>query len=311
MAGFLPDSFIQRVLDETDVVSLIDSYIPLQKKGKDHWSLCPFCEDGNNPSFSVSSQKQFYYCFRCRASGNAIGFLMNYQSKDFLDAVETLAANAGLELPKKINSDSFEKYKKIIDANVAAKEYFVSQISKNPKGKKINDYILNRGISAEVIEEFEIGFAPEGWTNLHDHFTNSNKKEFINDEVGLFKKSEKNKVYDGFRNRIIFPIKSKKGHVIGFGGRVIDDEMPKYLNSPENEVFKKGKELYGLHEVLKNNRSLKKVIVVEGYTDVLSLFSKNIKYAVATLGIATSKNHLEKLFSHVDCLLYTSDAADD
>ena len=124
---------------------------------------------------------------------------------------------------------------------------------------------------------------------MHDHFTNSNKKEFINDEVGLFKKSEKNKVYDGFRNRIIFPIKSKKGHVIGFGGRVIDEEMPKYLNSPENEVFKKGKELYGLHEVLKNNRSLKKVIVVEGYTDVLSLFSKNIKYAVATLGIATSK----------------------
>ena len=307
MAGFLPDSFIQRVLDETDVVSLIDSYIPLQKKGKDHWSLCPFCEDGNNPSFSVSSQKQFYYCFRCRASGNAIGFLMNYQSKDFLDAVETLAANAGLELPKKINSESFEKYKKIIDANVAAKEYFASQISKNPKGKKINDYILNRGISAEVIKEFEIGFAPEGWTNLFDYFTNSNKKEFINDEVGLFKKSEKNKVYDGFRNRIIFPIKSKKGHVIGFGGRVIDEEMPKYLNSPENEVFKKGKELYGLHEVLKNNRSLKKVIVVEGYTDVLSLFSNDIKYAVATLGIATSKNHLEKLFSHVDEVIFCFD----
>ncbi len=307
MAGFLPDSFIQRVLDETDVVSLIDSYIPLQKKGKDHWSLCPFCEDGNNPSFSVSSQKQFYYCFRCRASGNAIGFLMNYQSKDFLDAVETLAANAGLELPKKINSESFEKYKKIIDANVAAKEYFASQISKNPKGKKINDYILNRGISAEVIKDFEIGFAPEGWTNLFDYFTNSNKKEFINDEVGLFKKSEKNKVYDGFRNRIIFPIKSKKGHVIGFGGRVIDEEMPKYLNSPENEVFKKGKELYGLHEVLKNNRSLKKVIVVEGYTDVLSLFSNDIKYAVATLGIATSKNHLEKLFSHVDEVIFCFD----
>ena len=173
---------------------------------------------------------------------------------------------------------------KIIDANVAAKEYFVSQISKNPKGKKINDYILNRGISEEVIEEFEIGFAPEGWTNLHDHFTNSNKKEFINDEVGLFKKSEKNKVYDGFRNRIIFPIKSKKGHVIGFGGRVIDEEMPKYLNSPENEVFKKGKELYGLHEVLKNNRSLKKIIVVEGYTDVLSLSLKILNMQLQLLG---------------------------
>ena len=307
MAGFLPDSFIQRVLDETDVVSLIDSYIPLQKKGKDHWSLCPFCEDGNNPSFSVSSQKQFYYCFRCRASGNAIGFLMNYQSKDFLDAVETLAANAGLELPKKIHGESFEKYKKIIDANVAAKDYFVSQISKNRKGKLVNDYLLNRGISAEVISEFDIGFAPEGWANLHDHFTSINKKEFINDEVGLFKRSEKNKIYDGFRNRIIFPIKSKKGHVIGFGGRVIEEEMPKYLNSPENEVFKKGKELYGLHEVLKNNRSLKKVIVVEGYTDVLSLFSKSIKYAVATLGIATSKNHLEKLFSHVDEVVFCFD----
>ncbi len=307
MAGFLPDSFIQRVLDETDIVSLIDSYIPLQKKGKDHWSLCPFCEDGNNPSFSVSSQKQFYYCFRCRASGNAIGFLMNYQSKDFLDAIETLATNAGLEIPQKIQGESFEKYKKIIDANEHAKDFFLRQLRDNPEGKQVLDYLLNRGISEEVLKEFEIGFAPSGWANLKDYFLKLEKHDFIKNETGLFKKNEKNNVYDVFRNRIIFPIKSKKGHVIGFGGRVIDKEMPKYLNSSENEVFKKGKELYGFHEVLKNNRNLKKILVVEGYTDVLSLFSNKISYAVATLGIATSKIHLEKLFGCVDEVIFCFD----
>ena len=307
MAGFLPDSFIQRVLDETDIVSLIDSYIPLQKKGKDHWSLCPFCEDGNNPSFSVSSQKQFYYCFRCRASGNAIGFLMNYQSKDFLDAIETLATNAGLEIPQKIQGESFEKYKKIIDANEHARDFFLRQLRDNPEGKQVLDYLLNRGISEEVLKEFEIGFAPSGWANLKDYFLKLEKHDFIKNETGLFKKNEKNNVYDVFRNRIIFPIKSKKGHVIGFGGRVIDNEMPKYLNSSENEVFKKGKELYGFHEVLKNNRNLKKILVVEGYTDVLSLFSNKISYAVATLGIATSKIHLEKLFGCVDEVVFCFD----
>ena len=307
MAGFLPDSFIQRVLDETDIVSLIDSYIPLQKKGKDHWSLCPFCEDGNNPSFSVSSQKQFYYCFRCRASGNAIGFLMNYQSKDFLDAIETLATNAGLEIPQKIRGESFEKYKKIIDANEHARDFFLRQLRDNPEGKQVLDYLLNRGISEEVLKEFEIGFAPSGWANLKDYFLKLEKHDFIKNETGLFKKNEKNNVYDVFRNRIIFPIKSKKGHVIGFGGRVIDKEMPKYLNSSENEVFKKGKELYGFHEVLKNNRNLKKILVVEGYTDVLSLFSNKISYAVATLGIATSKIHLEKLFGCVDEVVFCFD----
>ena len=307
MAGFLPDSFIQRVLDETDIVSLIDSYIPLQKKGKDHWSLCPFCEDGNNPSFSVSSQKQFYYCFRCRASGNAIGFLMNYQSKDFLDAIETLATNAGLEIPQKIQGESFEKYKKIIDANGLARDFFSRQMKDSPEGKKVLDYLLSRGISEEILKEFEIGFAPSGWDNLKDYFVKLEQQELIKNEIGLFKKNEKNNIYDVFRNRIIFPIKSKKGHVIGFGGRVIDEEMPKYLNSPENEVFKKGKELYGLHEVLKNNRNLKKIIVVEGYTDVLSLFSNKISYAVATLGIATSKIHLDKLFGYVDEVVFCFD----
>ena len=307
MAGFLPDSFIQRVLDETDIVSLIDSHIPLQKKGKDHWSLCPFCEDGNNPSFSVSSQKQFYYCFRCRASGNAIGFLMNYKSKDFLDAVETLATNAGLEIPRKIQGEFFEKYKKIVDANGLARDFFSRQMKDSSEGKKVLDYLLSRGISEEILKEFEIGFAPSGWANLKDYFMKLEKQELIKNEIGLFKKNEKNNIYDVFRNRIIFPIKSNKGHVIGFGGRVIDEEMPKYLNSSENEVFKKGKELYGLHEVLKNNRNLKKIIVVEGYTDVLSLFSNKISYAVATLGIATSKTHLEKLFGYVDEVIFCFD----
>ena len=177
----------------------------------------------------------------------------------------------------------------------------------SPEGKKVLDYLLSRGISEEILKEFEIGFAPSGWDNLKDYFVKLEQQELIKNEIGLFKKNEKNNIYDVFRNRIIFPIKSKKGHVIGFGGRVIDEEMPKYLNSPENEVFKKGKELYGLHEVLKNNRNLKKIIVVEGYTDVLSLFSNKISYAVATLGIATSKIHLDKLFGYVDEVVFCFD----
>jgi DNA primase len=309
MAAFIPDEFIQRLLDETDIVSLVDSHIPLNKKGKDHWALCPFCDDGSKPSFSVSQQKQFYYCFRCRASGNAIGFLMNYQSHDFQGAIEILANNAGLEIPKTGNNKNYEKNKKIFELNVLAADFYVKNLSENENGSEVKNYLLKRGINEETIKTFQLGFAPKGWDNLSRFFKKTLDSELQQVDAGLFKISEKNnKVYDVFRHRIIFPIKSQRGQIIGFGGRVIDStDNPKYLNSSDSEVFKKGRELYGLSEILKSKKRTNRIIVVEGYTDVLSLFSNDISYAVAALGIATSKAHIDKLFSHVDEIIFCFD----
>ena len=309
MAAFIPDEFIQRLLDETDIVSLVDSHVPLNKKGKDHWALCPFCDDGSKPSFSVSQQKQFYYCFRCRASGNAIGFLMNYQSHDFQGAIEILANNVGLEIPKTGNNKNYEKNKKIFELNTLATDFYVKNLFRDENEFDVKNYLLNRGINEETIKTFQLGFAPKGWDNLSTFFKKTLDSELQQVDAGLFKTSEKNnKVYDVFRNRIIFPIKSQRGQIIGFGGRVIDStDNPKYLNSSDSEVFKKGRELYGLSEILKNKKRTNRIIVVEGYTDVLSLFSNDISYAVATLGIATSKAHIDKLFAHVDEIVFCFD----
>lgn len=309
MAAFIPDEFIQRLLDETDIVSLVDSHVPLNKKGKDHWALCPFCDDGSKPSFSVSQQKQFYYCFRCRASGNAIGFLMNYQSHDFQGAIEILANNAGLEIPKTGSNKNYEKNKKIFELNALATDFYVKNLFRDENEFDVKNYLLNRGINEETIKTFQLGFAPKGWDNLSTFFKKTLDSELQQVDAGLFKTSEKNnKVYDVFRNRIIFPIKSQRGQIIGFGGRVIDStDNPKYLNSSDSEVFKKGRELYGLSEILKNKKRTNRIVVVEGYTDVLSLFSNDISYAVATLGIATSKAHIDKLFAHVDEIVFCFD----
>ena len=312
MPAFIPDEFIQRLLDETDIVSLVDSHIPLNKKGKDHWALCPFCDDGNKPSFSVSQQKQFYYCFRCRASGNAIGFLMNYQSHDFQGAIEILANNAGLEIPKTGNDKNYEKNKKIIELNSLATDFYVNNLYKDGSQSEVKNYLLNRGINEETIKTFQIGFAPKGWDNLSTFFKKNLDPELQKVDAGLFKISEKNnKLYDVFRNRIIFPIKSHRDQIIGFGGRVIDPtDNPKYLNSSDSDIFKKGRELYGLSEILKNKKRINRIVVVEGYTDVLSLFSNDMNYAVATLGIATSKVHIDKLFTHVDEVIFCFDGDD-
>lgn len=312
MSAFIPDEFIQRLLDETDIVSLVDSHIPLNKKGKDHWALCPFCDDGNKPSFSVSQQKQFYYCFRCRASGNAIGFLMNYQSHDFQGAIEILANNAGLEIPKTGNDKNYEKNKKIFELNALATDFYVNNLYKDGSQSEVKNYLLNRGINEETIKTFQIGFAPKGWDNLSTFFKKNLDPELQKVDAGLFKISEKNnKIYDVFRNRIIFPIKSHRDQIIGFGGRVIDPtDNPKYLNSSDSDIFKKGRELYGLSEILKNKKRINRIVVVEGYTDVLSLFSNDMNYAVATLGIATSKVHIDKLFTHVDEVIFCFDGDD-
>ena len=170
MSNFIPDEFIQKVLEDTDIVSLVDSYVPLKRKGKDHWALCPFCEDGNNPAFSVSDQKQFYYCFKCRASGNAIGFLMNYQSKDFVGAIEILAKNLGLEIPQTQSNFDKEKYDELYNFNEIAKNFYVENLIKPNEGEAVRKYLKERGISEEISKEFELGVCFDGWDNLLKHF---------------------------------------------------------------------------------------------------------------------------------------------
>ena len=261
MSDFIPEDFIQKVLEDSDIVSLVDSYVPLKRKGKDHWAQCPFCDDGSNPSFSVSDQKQFYYCFKCRASGNAIGFLMNYQSKDFVGAVEILAKNLGLEIPKTKSNYDREKFDELFRFNDEAKNFYKNNLLKPKEGEHIRSYLKERGISEEISKEFELGLSLEGWDNLVKHF--ESKKIEAKESSKLFKIAKNERKYDVFRNRLIFPITSRRNKIVGFGGRVLDDaDQPKYLNTPESEVFKKSRELYGLPNVLVEAMSMKKVCIV-------------------------------------------------
>ena len=306
MSDFIPEDFIQKVLEDSDIVSLVDSYVPLKRKGKDHWAQCPFCDDGKNPSFSVSEQKQFYYCFKCRASGNAIGFLMNYQSKDFVGAVETLAKNLGLEIPKTKSNYDREKFDELFRFNDEAKNFYKNNLLKQKEGEQVRSYLKERGISEEISKEFELGLSLEGWDNLVKHF--ESLKIEAKESSKLFKIAKNERKYDVFRNRLIFPIASRKNKIVGFGGRVLDDEdQPKYLNTPESEVFKKSRELYGLPNVLARNSRPSQILVVEGYMDVLACFSFDLPIAVATLGIATNKFHLETLFQKTDEVIFCFD----
>ena len=306
MSDFIPEDFIQKVLEDSDIVSLVDSYVPLKRKGKDHWAQCPFCDDGKNPSFSVSEQKQFYYCFKCRASGNAIGFLMNYQSKDFVGAVETLAKNLGLEIPKTKSNYDREKFDELFRFNDEAKNFYKNNLLKQKEGEQVRSYLKERGISEEISKEFELGLSLEGWDNLVKHF--ESLKIEAKESSKLFKIAKNERKYDVFRNRLIFPIASRRNKIVGFGGRVLDEEdQPKYLNTPESEVFKKSRELYGLPNVLARNSRPSQILVVEGYMDVLACFSFDLPIAVATLGIATNKFHLETLFQKTDEVIFCFD----
>ena len=306
MSDFIPEDFIQKVLEDSDIVSLVDSYVPLKRKGKDHWAQCPFCDDGSNPSFSVSDQKQFYYCFKCRASGNAIGFLMNYQSKDFVGAVEILAKNLGLEIPRTKSNYDREKFDELFSFNDEAKNFYKNNLLKLKEGEQVRSYLKERGISEEISKEFELGLSLEGWDNLVKHF--ESKKIEAKESSKLFKITKNERLYDVFRNRLIFPIASRRKKIVGFGGRVLDDvDQPKYLNTPESEVFKKSRELYGLPNVLERNSRPKQILVVEGYMDVLACFSFDLPFAVATLGIATNKYHLETLFQKTDEVIFCFD----
>ncbi len=312
MSGSIPKEFIRDIVDMTDIVSLVDSYLPLKRKGKDHWGQCPFCDDGNNPSFSVSEQKQFYFCFKCRATGNVIGFLQAHQGYDFIESIESLAARNGIEVPYE-NTREFSKEKgPIYDALALASEIFENNLASSNDAENVRSYILEeRKITSEVSKKFELGYSTRSWDALTKAMLDRGISEEILVKAGLSKKNKDGKLFDIFRDRLMFPIKDRKGRIVGFGGRVMNpDDQPKYLNTGETEVFQKSRELYGFFESLEERRDLNEIFVVEGYMDTIAMYEHGMKNSVATLGIATNRFHIQKLLQVVSQITFCFDGDD-
>ena len=300
----IPESFIQELLNRIDVVDIIDRRLTLKKAGANYLACCPFHQE-KTPSFTVSPSKQFYHCFGCGEHGSAISFLIEYEGLTFVDAINELANSIGLKVPndapqkieKNAENSNLEEVIKI------ASIYYQKQLRAAPKAIS---YLKSRGLTGEVAKEFSIGYAPEGWQNLKIPFKDYEEESLI--KAGLVVKNEKGKYYDRFRNRIMFPIYSDKGKIIGFGGRVIDSEdTPKYYNSPETPLFQKSYELYGLLESRKQIRKKGYVLVVEGYMDVVGLAQKGIRNTVATLGTATTAFHIKKLIRYTQEIVFCFD----
>ena len=305
MAGRIPQQFIDDLLARTDIVEVIDSRVPLKKAGREYTACCPFHHE-KTPSFTVSPDKQFYHCFGCGAHGSAVGFLMEYERMEFVDAVEELAAKAGVPVPHEGIDPAVKTRHDLYAVMEEAAKYYRQQL-KTPQGKTAVDYLKSRGLTGQIANEFGVGFALPGWDNLILALTGKGVKVQDLNEAGLIIKKDTGGFYDRFRNRVMFPIRDTRGRVIAFGGRTIADETPKYLNSPENPLFHKSHELYGLYEARKSVRHLERLIVVEGYMDVVSLAQFEVRNVVATLGTATTKEHLERLFRVVGEVVFCFD----
>lgn len=313
MAGLIPQGFIDDLLNRTDIVDVVSSRVQLKKTGKNFSACCPFHKE-KTPSFSVSPDKQFYYCFGCGAGGNALGFIMDHDNLDFVQAVEDLAKSSGMEVPREDNGGRrSNKPRQATDSPLyplltAAAEFYRQALKSHPTRKAAVDYLKGRGLSGEIARDFGLGFAPPGWDNLLKHLATDTLQQKAMIEAGLLvENADSGKRYDRFRDRVIFPIRDSRGRVIAFGGRVLGDDKPKYLNSPETPVFHKGQELYGLYEARKSNRDLDEIMVVEGYMDVIALAQQGLRNAVATLGTATSEEHLKRLFRIVPSVLFCFD----
>lgn len=299
MAGRIPQSFINELLARVDIVDVIERRINLKKSGKNYSACCPFHNE-KTPSFSVSPDKQFFHCFGCGIGGNALTFIMEYEGQEFVASIEDLAQSMGMEVQYEAysgaNKDHFKIQNNLFPLMAEASQYYQNQLKKNPLAKPAIAYLKNRGLSGEIAKKYAIGYAPEGWQNLADLKTES--KDLTQDlvDTGMMIKNDKGHTYDRFRDRIMFPIRNRRGNVIGFGGRIIDTGEPKYLNSPETQLFHKGRELYGLYEMRKELRNIKQILIVEGYMDVVALAQFGIFNATATLGTATSTEHLNTLF---------------
>lgn len=309
MPGRIPQNFINDVLDRLDIIDLIGSRIELRKSGKNYSACCPF-HDEKTPSFSVSPDKQFYYCFGCGAGGNAVGFVLDFDKTTFPETIENLAKRVGLEMPaESVSNDSEGNYKKLLFPIIKDADSFYRRSLRDPtNAKKAIEYLKSRGLNGETARNFGIGFASPGWENLlQDLGKNEEKVEQLKIVGLLIDRNEEGKLYDRFRNRIMFPIRDVRGRTIGFGGRVLSDEKPKYLNSPETPLFYKGRELYGLYEANRHFRNIENLIVVEGYMDVAVLAQNGVHNAVATLGTAVTIEHLNKIFRYTSEVIFCFD----
>lgn len=301
----IPDAFIDELLARSDIVEVVQSRVPLKRQGKEYAARCPF-HDERSASFTVSPSKQFYHCFGCGAHGTAISFLMNYDRLEFLDAVDELAKRAGMEVPRDTrqrndNPDTRDLY----GAMEAAASFFRDHLARSSKARA---YVEKRGISPEIVQRYAIGYAPDGFSGLRDALGTGPRQMRLMERAGLFSKNDKGAVYDKFRDRLMFPIHDRRGRTIAFGGRVIDPEdSPKYLNSPETPLFQKGRELYGLWQARQANQKLGRLIVVEGYMDVVALAQYGVSQTVATLGTATTPDHAELLFRNAPDVFFCFD----
>lgn len=301
MAGLIPKSFIYDLLDRADVVEVVDSRVPLKKAGRNYQACCPFHNE-KTPSFTVAPDKQFFHCFGCGEHGNAIDFLMRYDGLEFPDAVEELAAMLGVEVPRETSAnpqaearkrqqaaDDFEQMER-------ASKFFAYQLRQHHKSAEVVDYLKGRGLSGEIVKHFQIGYAPDGWDDLLKSLAKDQRSRDQLVDLKLVNRNDNGRYYDFFRDRVMFPIRDRRGRVVGFGGRILSGDGPKYLNSPETRIFHKGRELYGFYEVKQAHRNLEQVVIVEGYMDVVALAQAGIDYAVASLGTATTTEQLQMLF---------------
>ncbi|MDN4625588.1 DNA primase [Erwinia sp. PsM31] len=313
MAGRIPRVFINDLLARTDIVDLIDARVKLKKQGKNYHACCPFHNE-KTPSFTVNGEKQFYHCFGCGAHGNAIDFLMNYDRLEFVESIEELATLYGLEVPYESGSgpSQLERHQRqsLYQLMGSLNDFYQQSLTQN-QAAGARDYLTKRGLSDDVIRHFSIGFAPAGWDNALKRFGRSQEDRQSLSDAGMLVTNDQGRSYDRFRERIMFPIHDKRGRVIGFGGRVVGDALPKYLNSPETEIFHKGRQLYGLYEAQKKHPEPAKLLVVEGYMDVVALAQFGIDYAVASLGTSTTPDHIQLLFRTTDTVIccYDGDRA--
>ena len=300
----IPKNFIQDLLNRLDIVDVVERYVPLKKAGANFVACCPFHSE-KSPSFTVSQTKQFYHCFGCGAHGTAIGFVMEHAGLGYVDAIEELARSVGLEVPHERRATG-ETYQKVApdlyEVMQTATRYYREQLKLS---RRAIDYLKQRGLSGEIAAKFGIGYAPDGWQNLAAAFPDY-QDDTLN-ETGLVITGDEGKRYDRFRDRIMFPIVNVRAQVIGFGGRVLEKGEPKYLNSPETPLFEKGRELYGLYQAQKAIRSGQRVLVVEGYMDVVALAQHGVEYAVATLGTATTPYHVQKLLRLTEHIVFCFD----
>ncbi len=303
MSGRIPREFIDDLLVRVDIVDLVDSHVPLKKTGSNYVARCPFHSE-KTPSFSVNRTKQFYHCFGCGAGGNAISFLMAFSHLDFVEAIEDLAGFIGVDVPREAMAyqQAKQDYSALYSILEQSAVFYVEQLRSNSEASVAVEYLKKRGLSGDIAQEFSLGYAPNKWDALASRFDNS-----LLLDAGMLVSKEGGGVYDRFRGRLIFPIRDRRKRIVGFGARVLDDTLPKYLNSPETSVFSKGKELYGLSELLEKSAKPKRILVVEGYMDVLALAQFGVFYSVATLGTATTKTHLDLLFRFTSEIIFCFD----